>query len=145
MATVKEMRTRIASVRSIQKITKALQMVAASKLRRAQEAAEAARPYAEKMAAVIANLAAGLDGNPGAPALLTGTGRDQVHLVIVATADRGLCGGFNTNIVRLARQRIQALQREGKDVKLICVGRKGRDQVKRQHASRLVAEIGQTG
>src|SRR5947207_8010802 len=102
-------RRRIATITSIRKITKAQQMVAASKLRRAQEAAESARPYAEKMAAVIANLASGLDGNPGAPALLTGTGRDQVHLVIVATADRGLCGGFNTNIVRLARQHIEGL------------------------------------
>jgi len=139
MATVKEMRTRIASVRSIQKITKALQMVAASKLRRAQEAAEAARPYAEKMAAVISNLAGGLEGNPGAPALLTGTGRDQVHLVIVATADRGLCGGFNTNIVRLARQHIEGLLRDGKTVKIITVGRKGRDQLKRKHGDRIVA------
>jgi F-type H+-transporting ATPase subunit gamma len=105
----------------------------------------AARPYADKMSGVIASLARGLRENPAAPALLTGTGRDQVHLLIVATSDRGLCGGFNTNIVRLARQRIQALQREGKDVKLICVGRKGRDQLKRQHASRIVAEIEQTG
>jgi F-type H+-transporting ATPase subunit gamma len=139
MATVKEMRTRIASVRSIQKITKALQMVAASKLRRAQEAAEAARPYAEKMAAVIANLAAGLDGNPGAPALLTGTGRDQVHLVIVATADRGLCGGFNTNIVRAARLHIEELLKNGKTVKIITVGRKGRDQLKRKYGDKIIA------
>lgn len=145
MASLKAIRTRIASVTATRKITKAMQMVAAAKLRRAQDAVIAARPYAEKMNGVIASLAKGLRENPAAPALLTGTGRDQVHLLIVATADRGLCGGFNTNIVRLTRQRIQALQREGKDVKLICVGRKGRDQLKRQHASRIVAEIEQTG
>jgi F-type H+-transporting ATPase subunit gamma len=145
MASLKAIRTRIASVTATRKITKAMQMVAAAKLRRAQDAVTAARPYAEKMSGVIASLAKGLRENPAAPPLLTGTGRDQVHLLIVATADRGLCGGFNTNIVRLARQHIQALQREGKDVKLICVGRKGRDQLKRQHSSRIVAEIEQTG
>jgi len=145
MASLKAIRTRIATVTATRKITKAMQMVAAAKLRRAQDAVMAARPYADKMSGVIASLARGLRENPAAPALLTGTGRDQVHLLIVATSDRGLCGGFNTNIVRLARQRIQALQREGKDVKLICVGRKGRDQLKRQHASRIVAEIEQTG
>jgi len=145
MASLKAIRTRIATVTATRKITKAMQMVAAAKLRRAQDAVMAARPYADKMSNVIASLAKGLRENPAAPALLTGTGRDQVHLLIVATSDRGLCGGFNTNIVRLARQRIQALQREGKDVKLICVGRKGRDQLKRQHASRIVAEIEQTG
>ena len=145
MPSLKDLKNRIASVKSTQKITKAMQMVAAAKLRRAQDAVMAARPYADKMSGVIASLAKGLRENPAAPALLTGTGRDQVHLLIVATSDRGLCGGFNTNIVRLARQRIQALQREGKDVKLICVGRKGRDQLKRQHASRIVAEIEQTG
>jgi F-type H+-transporting ATPase subunit gamma len=144
MASLKAIRTRIATVTATRKITKAMQMVAAAKLRRAQDAVTAARPYADKMNGVIASLAKGLRENPGAPALLTGTGRDQVHLLIVATADRGLCGGFNTNIVRLARQRIQALQREGKEVKLIFVGRKGRDQLKRQHASRIVAEIEQT-
>ncbi len=138
MATVKEMRTRIASVQSIQKITKALQMVAASKLRRAQESAQAARPYADKMAAVISNLAAGLEGNPSAPALLAGNGRDQIHLLVVATADRGLCGGFNSNIVRLARQHIEALLREGKTVKIITVGRKGRDQLKRNYGKLIV-------
>jgi F-type H+-transporting ATPase subunit gamma len=145
MASLKAIRTRIASVTATRKITKAMQMVAAAKLRRAQDAVTAARPYAEKMSGVIASLAKGLRENPAAPALLTGTGRDQVHLLIVATADRGLCGGFNTNIVRLARQHIQTLQREGKDVKLICVGRKGRDQLRRQHGSRIVAEIEQTG
>jgi F-type H+-transporting ATPase subunit gamma len=145
MASLKAIRTRIASVTATRKITKAMQMVAAAKLRRAQDAVTAARPYAEKMSGVIASLAKGLKENPAAPALLTGTDRDQVHLLIVATADRGLCGGFNTNIVRLARQHIQTLQREGKDVKLICVGRKGRDQLRRQHGSRIVAEIEQTG
>ena len=141
MPSLKSFRNRIASVKSIRKITKAMQMVAASNLRRAQEAAEAARPYAEKMSAVIASLAAGLKDNPGAPALLTGSGKDEVHLVIVATADRGLCGAFNTNIVRRARQHIQALEREGKTVKILCVGRKGRDQLKRQYAKHIIDSI----
>src|SRR5438445_597097 len=109
MPSLKSFRNRIASVKSIRKITKAMQMVAASRLRRAQEAAVAARPYAEKMNAVIASLAGGMKDNPSAPALLAGTGRDETHLVIVATADRGLCGAFNTNIVRLARQHIDSL------------------------------------
>ena len=138
MASLKSLRNRIASVKATRKITKAMQMVAASKLRRAQEAVVAARPYAEKMNAVIASLASGMKGNPGAPSLLAGTGKDEVHLLIVATADRGLCGGFNTNIVRLARQRIQALQSEGKTVIILCVGRKGRDQLKRIYASLIV-------
>jgi F-type H+-transporting ATPase subunit gamma len=138
MATVKEMRTRIGSVKSTQKITRALQMVAAAKLRRAQEAAESARPFAEKMSAVISNLAAGMEGNPQAPALLVGNGKNQVHLLVVMTADRGLCGGFNSNIVRLARQHIETLKREGKTVKIITVGRKGRDQLKRLYGSLFV-------
>ncbi|HEX2590443.1 MAG TPA: F0F1 ATP synthase subunit gamma [Rhizomicrobium sp.] len=138
MATVKEMRVRIGSVKSTQKITKALQMVAAAKLRRAQDAAQAARPFAEKMSAVVANLAGGMEGNSGAPALLAGNGKDQVHLLIVMTADRGLCGGFNSNIVRLARQQIAALLRDGKQVKIITVGRKGRDQLKRQYGNMIV-------
>src|SRR5580700_2634382 len=141
MPSLKSFRNRIASVKSIRKITKAMQMVAAANLRRAQEAAEAARPYAEKMNAVIASLAGGLKDNPGAPALLAGTGRDEVHLVIVATADRGLCGAFNTNIVRRARLHIQALERDGKRVKIICVGRKGRDQLKRQYAKRIIDTV----
>jgi len=141
MPSLKTFRNRIASVKSIRKITKAMQMVAASNLRRAQEAAEAARPYAEKMSAVIASLAGGLKDNSGAPALLTGTGKDEVHLVIVATADRGLCGAFNTNIVRRARQHIQALEREGKTVRILCVGRKGRDQLKRQYAKQIIDAI----
>jgi F-type H+-transporting ATPase subunit gamma len=138
MATVKEMRDRIANVRSTQKITKALQMVAAAKLRKAQEAAQAARPFAEKMSAVISNLAAGMEGNPNAPALLAGNGRDQVHLLVVMASDRGLCGGFNTNIVRLARLTIQNLQQSGKTVKIITVGRKARDQLKRAYGKQIV-------
>ena len=143
MASVKEMRTRIASVKSTQKITKALQMVAAAKLRRAQAAAESARPYAERMSAVIANLAAGVSG-PSAPQLLAGTGSDQRHLVVVATSDRGLAGGFNSSIVRAAREKIAALLAEGKDVKIITIGRKGRDQLRRAHSERMVEsyEIG---
>lgn len=134
-------RKRIASVKATRKITKANQMVAASKLRRAQEAAVAARPYAEKMGTVITSLAAGLKNNPGGPRLLAGTGRDDVHLVIVATADRGLCGGFNSNIVRLARQVIGDLQRNGKQVKILCVGRKGRDQLRRQYGSSILDTV----
>ena len=143
MASVKEMRTRIGSVKSTQKITKALQMVAAAKLRRAQMAAESARPYARSMANVIANLAAGVSGS-SAPLLLGGTGKDQRHLIIVATSDRGLAGGFNSGIVRAAREKIASLLSAGKDVKIITVGRKGRDQLKRQHSTRYVEnyEIG---
>ncbi len=137
MATVKEMRTRIAAVKSTQKITKAMQMVAAAKLRRAQNSAQSARPYAARMAAVIANLAAGVSGD-GAPKLLVGTGSDQRHLVVIATSDRGLAGGFNTSIVRAARQRIDALLAEGKDDKIMRVGRTARDQLRRYHAQRVV-------
>jgi len=143
MASVKEMRTRIGSVKSTQKITKALQMVAAAKLRRAQSAAEAARPYARGMANVIANLAAGVSG-PSAPPLLAGTGSDKRHLVIVATSDRGLAGGFNSSIVRAAREKIAALLAEGKDVKIITIGRKARDQLKRAYANRFL-EIYEVG
>jgi len=145
MASLKAIRTRIASVTATRKITKAMQMVAASRLRRAQDAVTAARPYAEKMNSVIASLAAGLEGNPGAPTLLVGNGSDQVHLLIVATADRGLCGGFNTNIARLARQKILELQRDGKKVKLLTIGRKGRDQLKRRFESLIVADYEHTG
>ncbi|MBN9553479.1 MAG: F0F1 ATP synthase subunit gamma [Alphaproteobacteria bacterium] len=137
MASVKEMRTRIGSVKSTQKITKAMQMVAAAKLRRAQAAAESARPYAKAMANVIANLASGVSG-PSAPLLLGGTGKDQRHLVIVATSDRGLAGGFNGGIVRAAREKIAELIAAGKDVKIITVGRKGRDQLRRQYGDRYV-------
>jgi F-type H+-transporting ATPase subunit gamma len=138
MPSLKALRNRITAVTAIRKITKAQQMVAAAKLRRAQEAAEAARPYAEKMSAAISNLASGMKENPGASPLLIGTGSDHRHLLIVATADRGLCGAFNTNIVRLARQHIERLLREGKDVKIVTVGRKGREQLRRQYADRIV-------
>ena len=137
MASLKEMRNRIKSVQSTQKITKALQMVAAAKLRRAQQAAQNARPYAERMASVIANLAAGVSGD-GAPKLLVGTGQDVKQLVIVATSDRGLAGGFNSSIVRMARERISTLIAEGKDVKIITLGKKARDQLKRLYGDRFV-------
>ena len=138
MASVKEMRTRIASVQATQKITKAMQMVAAAKLRRSQEAAENARPYARRMAAVIANLAAGVAGKPGAPELLVGTGRDQRHVVVVATSDKGLAGGFNGNIARAALRHIRELLNAGKDVKIICIGKKGRDVLRRLYADKIV-------
>ena len=137
MASVKEMRNQISSVKATQKITKAMQMVAAAKLRRAQSAAQNSRPYAKRMGAVIANLAAGVSGD-GAPKLLVGTGSDQRHLVVIATSDRGLAGGFNTIIVRAARQKIDALLAEGKDVKVLTVGRKARDQIRRLHAQRMI-------
>src|ERR1700756_3716954 len=130
MASLKEMRNRIGSVKATQKITKAMQMVAAAKLRRAQDAAQNARPYAERMAAVIANLAAGVSGD-GAPRLLVGTGSDRRHLIMVATSDRGLAGGFNSSIVRAARERIASLQAQGKEVRLLTVGRKSPDQLRR--------------
>jgi F-type H+-transporting ATPase subunit gamma len=146
MATVKEMRTRIGSVKSTQKITKALQMVAAAKLRRAQAATEAARPYAQRMSAIISNLAAGVSG-PTAPPLLAGTGQNQRHLVVVTTSDRGLAGAFNSSIVRAARVKIAALLEEGKDVRIITVGRKARDQLRRQYGNRFVEsyELGLKG
>jgi F-type H+-transporting ATPase subunit gamma len=140
MASLKEMRNRIASVKATQKITKAMQMVAAAKLRRSQDAAQNARPYATRMAAVIANLAAGVNG-PGAPKLLVGTGRDHTHLVVVATSDRGLAGGFNSSIVRAARERIASLISEGKDVKLITVGKKARDQLRRLYGDRIALSL----
>src|SRR6516165_3947200 len=131
MASLKDMRVRIASTKATQKITKAMQ-VAASKLRRAQSAAEAARPFAEKMDAVISNIASAAASSPGAPALLTGTGKEQVHLLLVCTGERGLSGAFNSSIVRLARERAQTLMSEGKEVKFFCVGRKGYEQLRRQ-------------
>lgn len=137
MASLKELKNRINSVNSTKKITKAMQMVAAAKLRKAQEAAEAARPYAERMAAVMANLSAAMSG-PDAPRLLIGTGKDEVRLLVVATADRGLCGGFNTNIVRLARERISSLISDGKTVKILAVGKKGYEQLKRLHADKII-------
>src|ERR1700732_1682772 len=131
MASLKDMANRIASTKATQKITKAMQMVAASKLRRAQTAAEAARPYAERMDTVLGNIAAALGDPASAPRLLAGTGRDQVHLLVVCTAERGLCGAFNSSIVRLARERAISLAGQGKEVKFLCVGRKGYDQLKR--------------
>jgi F-type H+-transporting ATPase subunit gamma len=135
------MRVRIASTKATQKITKAMQMVAASKLRRAQTAAEAARPYAEKMDAVISNIANAAAGSPGAPLLLAGTGRDQVHLLLVCTGERGLSGAFNSSIVRLARDRALALMSQGKDVKFFCVGRKGYEQLRRMFDKQIVEHI----
>jgi F-type H+-transporting ATPase subunit gamma len=140
MPSLKDLRTRITSVKSTQKITKAMQMVAAAKLKRAQEAAEAARPYADRMARVIANLAGSVKGD-GAPRLLAGTGKEDVHLVVVLTSERGLCGGFNTQIVRAAREHIEGLTRAGKQVKILCAGKKGRDQLKRTHGDRIVEFI----
>ncbi len=140
MPSLKEFRNRIASVKSTQKITRAMQMVAAAKLKRAQDAAEAARPYAERLASVIANLAAAVQGD-SAPLLLRGTGRDGVHLLVVATSERGLCGGFNTQIVRLVRERIIALQGQGKTVKILTVGKKGRDQLRRAYAPLLIGHV----
>ena len=125
MASLKDMRVRIASTKATQKITKAMQMVAASKLRRAQAAAEAARPYAERMGKVLGSIAAAVAGSDSAPKLLAGTGSDKVHLLVVCTAERGLCGAFNSSIVRLARERANALMTDGKEVKILCVGRKG--------------------
>ena len=135
------MRVRIASTKATQKITKAMQMVAASRLRRAQQAAEAARPYADKMSAVISNIATAAAGSPGAPALLAGTGRDQVHLLLVCTGERGLSGAFNSSIVRLARERAQALMAQGKEVKFFCVGRKGYEQLRRLYDKQIVEHL----
>jgi F-type H+-transporting ATPase subunit gamma len=137
MASLKDMRNQISSVKATQKITKAMQMVAAAKLRRATDSAENARPYAQRMSAVIANLAAGVSGE-GAPKLLAGTGSDKKQLLVVCTADRGLAGGFNSAIVRLARETIATLEAEGKQVQVICVGKKGRDQLRRQLGDKMI-------
>ncbi|WP_374573572.1 F0F1 ATP synthase subunit gamma [Phenylobacterium sp.] len=137
MASLKDMRNRISSVKATQKITKAMQMVAAAKLRRAQDAAQNARPYARRMASVIANLAQGVSGD-GAPRLLVGTGSDVKQLVVVATSDRGLAGGFNSSVVRLAREKISGLLAAGKDVRIIAVGKKARDQLRRLYGDRFV-------
>jgi len=131
MPSLKDLKNRIGSVKNTRKITKAMQMVAAAKLRRAQDAAEAARPYAERMGSVIASLAAGQAGSDAAPVLLAGNGRSQTHLLVVMTSERGLCGGFNSSIVKLARARAAALVAEGKTVKILTVGKKGREQLKR--------------
>ena len=145
MPSLKTYRLRIRSVQSTQKITKAMKMVAAAKLRRAQEQATAARPYAEAMDKILASLGASFQGATGGPRLLAGTGSDQVHLVIVATGDRGLCGGFNSTIVREARRQIRALLNEGKTVKIFCVGRKGRDQLRRDFGSLIVETMTDLG
>jgi F-type H+-transporting ATPase subunit gamma len=141
MPSLKSLRVRINSVKSTQKITKAMKMVAASKLRRAQEAAEAARPYAERMDRLVGALAASQAGQDDAPRLLAGTGQDQTHLLVVATAERGLCGGFNTSIVRVARRRAEELTAAGKTVRILCVGRKGRDQLRRGFAEAIIDTI----
>jgi F-type H+-transporting ATPase subunit gamma len=145
MPSLKDLKVRIASVKSTQKITSAMKMVAAAKLRRAQQAAEAARPYAERMERMLGSLAASMAGREGAPALLAGNGRDQVHLIVVMTSDRGLCGGFNSSIVRAARRRVRELREQGKQVKLFCVGRKGRDQLKRDLGDIIVGHIEDVG
>ncbi len=141
MPSLKDLRNRISSVKSTQKITKAMQMVAAAKLRRAQMAAEAARPYAERMEKVLAGLARGIGAGTQAPPLLAGNGRDGTHLLVVCTAERGLCGAFNASIVRLAREHAGALLRDGKVVKILCVGKKGFDQLRRQYQDSVVDVI----
>jgi F-type H+-transporting ATPase subunit gamma len=135
------MRVRIASTKATQKITKAMQMVAASKLRRAQAAAEAGRPYADRMDKVLRNIAAAVAGSSSAPRLLAGTGKSDVHLLVVCTAERGLCGPFNSAIVRLARERANTLLAEGKQIKILCVGRKGYDQLKRQYEKQIIDTV----
>src|SRR5437867_8998320 len=141
MASLKDMRVRIAATKATQKITKAMQMVAASKLRRAQATAEAARPYAERMDKVLGNIAAAVGDLGAAPRLLRGTGSDEVHLLVVCTAERGLCGPFNTSIVRLAREKALALSGQGKQVKLFCVGRKGYEQLRRQFEKNIIEYV----
>ena len=141
MASLKDMRVRIAATKATQKITKAMQMVAASKLRRAQAAAEAARPYAERMSNVLGSIAAAVSGSDAAPKLLAGTGSDRVHLLVVCTAERGLCGPFNSTIVRLARERINTLVGRGKEVKVLCVGRKGYEQLRRLYGKLIIETV----
>jgi len=141
MASLKDMRVRIAATKATQKITKAMQMVAASKLRRAQAAAEAARPYAERMGKVLGSIAGAVSDLGSAPRLLAGTGNDQVHLLLVCTAERGLCGPFNSAIVRLARERANALMAEGKEVKFFCVGRKGYEQLRRLYQKHIIEHV----
>jgi F-type H+-transporting ATPase subunit gamma len=141
MPSLKDLKNRIASVKATQKITKAMKMVAAAKLRRAQEAAEAARPYSQRMAAVLANIAQAVGADDSAPRLMTGTGRDDTHLLIVCTAERGLCGGFNSQIARLARDHTRKLLASGKTVKIICVGKKGFDILRREFASLIIDRV----
>lgn len=141
MPSLKDLKNKIASVKNTRKITKAMQMVSAAKLRRAQEAAEAARPYADRMAAVMGGLAASVGGSASAPKLLSGTGSDKVHLLVVMTSERGLCGGFNTNIVRLARQQAAEILGAGKTLKILTVGRKGREQLRREFGDKMVGHV----
>ncbi len=141
MPSLKDLKIRIASVKSTRKITKAMQMVAAAKLRRAQESAENARPYAERMSAVLGNLASGVADSPSAPRLLAGTGKAETHLLIVATSERGLCGGFNSSIVRLARARVARLQGQGKTVRILTIGKKGREQLRRDLGDLLIGHV----
>ena len=141
MANLKQLKDRIASVTATQKITKAMQMVAAAKLRRAQDTALAARPYSQRMNQVLANVAGVLVGNDGAPKLLTGTGKDNTHLLVVATSERGLCGGFNSSIVKIAREKAVSLMAQGKTVKILCVGKKGHDAMKRQFSDQIIELI----
>jgi F-type H+-transporting ATPase subunit gamma len=141
MPSLKDLRSRIGSVKQTQKITSAMKLVAASKLRRAQEQAESSRPFAERMSEMLANLGASVAGVEGAPPLLAGTGKDRVHLLVVATADRGLCGGFNASIARGARARIRELRENGKEVKVLCVGRKGRDMLRREFGNLILHTI----
>jgi F-type H+-transporting ATPase subunit gamma len=141
MASLKDMRVRIAATKATQKITKAMQMVAVSKLRRAQAAAEAARPYAERMEKVLRSIAASVAGLDTAPALLRGTGNDRVHLLLVCTAERGLCGPFNSAIVRLVREHANRLLAEGKEIKIFCVGKKGYEQLRRQYERNIIEHI----
>lgn len=145
MPSLKDYRVRIRSVQSTKKITSAMKMVAASRLRRAQEQAEAARPYAQRMDRMLSALAANVTGRPGAPALLAGTGKDDVHLLVVATSDRGLAGGFNASILREARRKIRDLQAAGKTVKILTIGRKGRDSLKRDHGKLFVDSLTEVG
>ncbi len=141
MPSLKDLKNRIASVKATQKITKAMKMVAAAKLRRAQEAAEAARPYSKRMGAVLANIAQAVGTDDSAPALMTGTGRDDVHLLVVCTAERGLCGGFNSQISRFAREHARRLLAAGKTVKIICVGKKGYDSLRREFATNIIDRV----
>jgi len=144
MANLKDLKTRIESVKSTRKITKAMQMVAAAKLRRAQESAEAARPYGERMAAVMGNLAGAAAGSETAPKLLAGTGADQVHLLIVATSERGLCGGFNSSIVKTAKAHANRLLAAGKTIKILTIGKKGREQMKREYGDQMIGHVDMT-
>ncbi|HTO30911.1 MAG TPA: F0F1 ATP synthase subunit gamma, partial [Pararhizobium sp.] len=141
MPSLKDLKNRIASVKATQKITKAMKMVAAAKLRRAQEAAEAARPYSQRMSAVLSNIAAAVGSDDSAPRLMTGNGQDQTHLLVVCTAERGLCGGFNSQIARFARDHVRRLLAEGKTVKIVCVGKKGFDILRREFASLIIDRV----